>query len=42
MLEAEGEIEQAIDMFRQVIASDPTAEYAHRALMRLYESAGLR
>lgn len=42
MLEFQGEIEQAIDSFRQVVAEDPTAEHAHRALMRLYASAGLR
>jgi DNA-binding SARP family transcriptional activator len=42
MLEAEEELEQAIDIFRQVIAADPAAEHAHRALMRLYASAGLR
>jgi DNA-binding SARP family transcriptional activator len=41
-LEAQGDIEQAIDIFRQVIAADPTAEHAHQALMRLYASAGLR
>jgi DNA-binding SARP family transcriptional activator len=42
MLEAQGEIEQAIDIFRQVITADPTAENSHRALMRLYTRAGLR
>jgi DNA-binding SARP family transcriptional activator len=42
MLEAQGEIEQAIDIFRQVITADPAAEHAHRALMRLYARAGLR
>jgi DNA-binding SARP family transcriptional activator len=42
MLESQGDIEQAIDIFRQVITADPTAEHAHRALMRLYANAGLR
>jgi DNA-binding SARP family transcriptional activator len=42
MLEAQGEIEQAIDIFRQVVGEDPIAEHAHRALMRLYASADLR
>jgi DNA-binding SARP family transcriptional activator len=42
MLETQGETEKAIDMFRQVITADPTAEHAHRALMRLYARAGLR
>jgi DNA-binding SARP family transcriptional activator len=42
ILETKGDIEQAIDSFRQVVASDPTAEHAHRALMRLYTKAVLR
>jgi DNA-binding SARP family transcriptional activator len=42
MLEAQGDIEQAIEIFHQVITDDATAEHAHRALMRLYASAGLR
>jgi DNA-binding SARP family transcriptional activator len=42
MLESQGDIEQAIEIFHQVIAADPTAEHAHRALMRLYTNAGLR
>ncbi len=42
MLEAQGHIEQAIDIFHQVVRADPTAEHAHRALMRLYTSVGLR
>jgi DNA-binding SARP family transcriptional activator len=42
MLEAQEDIEQAIDIFHQVISVDPTAEHAHRALMRLYTCAGLR
>jgi DNA-binding SARP family transcriptional activator len=42
MFEAQGDIEQAIYIFHQVITADPTAEHAHRALMRLYVSAGLR
>ena len=42
ILESQGDIEQAIEIFHQVIAADPTAEHAHRALMRLYTSAGLR
>jgi DNA-binding SARP family transcriptional activator len=42
MLEAQGDIDQAIDIFHQIVAGDPTAEHAHRALMRLYASAGLR
>jgi DNA-binding SARP family transcriptional activator len=42
MFEAIGDIEQAIDIFRQLVAVDPTAEYAHRALMRLYATEGYR
>jgi DNA-binding SARP family transcriptional activator len=42
MLEAQGHIEQAIEIFHQIVAADPTAEHAHRALMRLYISVGLR
>ena len=42
MLETQGHIEQAIDIFHQVISTDPTTEHAHRALMRLYSNAGLR
>jgi DNA-binding SARP family transcriptional activator len=42
MFEAVGDIEQAIDIYQQLVAVDPTAEHAHRALMRLYISAGLR
>jgi DNA-binding SARP family transcriptional activator len=42
MLEAQREIEQAIDIFHQIVTADPTAEHAHRALMRLYTNAGLR
>jgi len=42
ILEAQGDIEQAIDIFREVVAADPTAEHAHRALMQLYASTGHR
>lgn len=42
MLEVQGNTEQAIDIFHQIISADPTAEPAHRALMRLYTNAGLR
>jgi DNA-binding SARP family transcriptional activator len=42
MFETLGDIEQAMDIFRQVVVSDPTAEYAHRALMHLYAAAGYR
>ena len=42
MLEAQGDIEHAIEIFHQIVAADPTAEHAHRALMRLYTNAGLR
>lgn len=42
MFEDLGDMEQATDIFRQVITVDPTAEYAHRALMRLYAAAGYR
>ena len=42
MLETLGDIERATDIFRQVVAVDLTAEYAHRALMRLYATAGYR
>jgi len=42
ILEAQGNIEQAIDIFHQVVVADPTAEHAHRALMRLYAYVGLR
>lgn len=42
MFEAIGDIEQGIDMFRQLVAIDPTAEHAHQSLMRLYTTAGLR
>ena len=42
MFEAQGDIEQAIDIFHKIVSADPTAEYAHRALMRLYTSVGLR
>jgi DNA-binding SARP family transcriptional activator len=41
-LQAQGDIEEAIDIFHQIVAADPTAEHAHRALMRLYTNAGLR
>jgi DNA-binding SARP family transcriptional activator len=36
LFETLGDIEQAIDIFHQAVAVDPTAEHAHRALMRLY------
>jgi DNA-binding SARP family transcriptional activator len=36
MFDALGNTEQAIDIFHQAVAVDPTAEHAHRALMRLY------
>ena len=42
MFEALGDTEQAMDIFRQLVAVDPTAEYAHRTLMRLYARADLR
>lgn len=42
MFESVGDIEQAIDIFHQLVAVDRTAEHAHRALMRLYANAGLR
>jgi DNA-binding SARP family transcriptional activator len=42
MLEAQGDVAQAIDIFHQVITADPTAEHAHRALMRLYAAKGYR
>ena len=42
MLEARGDFERAIDMFHRVATADPTAEHAHRALMRLYTNAGFR
>jgi DNA-binding SARP family transcriptional activator len=42
MFEALGDTEQAMDIFRQIVAVDPTAEHAHRALMRLYTVDGYR
>ena len=42
MLEAQGAIDQAIDIFYKLVVVDPTAESAHRVLMRLYTNAGLR
>ncbi|MEO7838961.1 MAG: BTAD domain-containing putative transcriptional regulator [Anaerolineales bacterium] len=42
MFESLGDMEQAIDIFRQLVTVDSTAEHAHRALMRLYISAGFR
>lgn len=42
MFETIGDTEQAMDMFRRVLAVDRTAEDAHRALMRLYAIAGYR
>jgi DNA-binding SARP family transcriptional activator len=42
MFETLGDIEQAIDIFHQAVALDPTAEYAHRTLMRLYAATGRR
>ena len=42
MFEALGDIQQAIDIFQQTVAVDPTAEHAHRALMRLYTAKGYR
>jgi len=42
LLEAQGHIERAIDTFHGIVAVDPTAEHAHRALMRLYTGVGLR
>lgn len=42
IFEAVGDIEQAIDIFQNTIAVDPTAEHAHQALMRLYAAQGYR
>jgi len=42
ILEAQGDFERAIDMYQRVVAADPTAEHAHRALMRLYTIVGFR
>jgi DNA-binding SARP family transcriptional activator len=42
MFEALGDIDQAIDIFQQTVAVDPTAEHAHRGLMRLYTIKGYR
>jgi predicted ATPase/DNA-binding SARP family transcriptional activator len=42
MLVERGEIEQAIMVYRRVIAEDPAAEEGHRALMRLYAASGDR
>ena len=42
MFEALGDTEQAIDIYHQLVAIDPTAEHAHRALMRLYTLKGYR
>ncbi len=40
--EVVGDLEQAIDVFQQTVAVDPTAEHAHRALMRLYAATDQR
>ena len=42
MFETLGDIEQAIDIFHQAVAVDPTAEHAHRALIRLYAATDRR
>lgn len=42
MFQTLGDLEQAIDIFQQIVTVDPTAEHAHRALMRLYAATGLR
>jgi len=42
ILESQGDIEQAKDIFHQVVSVDPIAEDAHQALMRLYAAAGYR
>jgi|SRR6266498_1019938 len=42
MFEALGDMEQAIDIFHQAVIVDPTAEHAHRALMRLYAATDRR
>lgn len=42
LLEARGEVEQATEVYRQMVAVDPTEEAAHQALMRLYAATGQR
>ena len=42
LFETLGDSEQAIDIFQQTVAVDPTAEHAYRALMRLYAATGRR
>jgi DNA-binding SARP family transcriptional activator len=42
LFEAQGDIEQATDIFHQILCVDPTAEESHRALMRIYAAAGYR
>jgi DNA-binding SARP family transcriptional activator len=42
LFETFGDFEQAIDIFQQMVTVDPTAEPAHRALMRLYAATDRR
>lgn len=42
MFEALGDIEQALNIFQQLVTIDPTAEHAHRGLIHLYAIKGYR
>ncbi|HEX8918055.1 MAG TPA: tetratricopeptide repeat protein [Chloroflexota bacterium] len=42
LLEAQGEVVEAIEQLRSVLRADPTLEDAHMGLMRLYAASGQR